>query len=74
MKHKLKNYFTKKYFEEYARLLLNELYNFSLIHREERYGIDRPDLISSTEQIGIEVTQSINDVEAKQSFSIKIYS
>lgn len=66
MKNKLRNYYTTKYFEEYARLLLNKLYKFKLIHREDRYGMDRPDLISTSEQIGIEVTQSINEVEAKQ--------
>ena len=66
MKNKFKNYYTTKYFEEFARLLLNKLYKLKLIHREDRYGIDRPDLISTSEQIGIEVTQSINEIEAKQ--------
>lgn len=74
MKNKLKNYYTTKYFEEFARLLLNKLYKLKLIHREDRYGIDSPDLISTSEQIGIEVTQSINEIEAKQSFLIKIQS
>ena len=66
MKNKFKNYYTTKYFEEFARLLLNKLYKLKLIHREDRYGIDRPDLISTSEQIGIELTQSINEIEAKQ--------
>lgn len=66
MKNKFKNYYTTKYFEEFARLLLNKLYKLKLIHREDRYGIDRPDLISTSKQIGIELTQSINEIEAKQ--------
>lgn len=30
--------FTKEYFEEYARLLLNDTFNLNLIHRQERYN------------------------------------
>lgn len=66
MKQKLANYYDKNYFKEYARFILNELYNLKRIHRTERYKIDRLDLISNNVLIGIEVTQFINEKEAKK--------
>lgn len=59
-------YYTKDYFEEYARLCLNDFFNLDLIHREERHGSDRPDLISKNEKIGIEVTQAIDKLEGQR--------
>lgn len=59
-------YYTKHYFEEYARISLNELLNYNLVHRQSLEGSDRPDLISSTESIGIEVTQAINENEGRR--------
>src|SRR5574344_2007150 len=56
---KYKTLYTTEYFEEYARLCLNDFFNLKLIHRKERYGKngDRPDLISGNEEIGVEVTE-----------------
>jgi len=51
--------YTTDYFEEYARLCLNSLFDLDLIHRKQRYRIDRPDLISNDEAIGVEVTQGM---------------
>ena len=58
--------FTKEYFEEYARLLLNDTFNLNLIHRQERYNEDRPDLISLDEKIGVEVTNALNELGGRQ--------
>ena len=58
--------FTKEYFEEYARLLLNDTFNLNLIHRQERYNEDRPDLISLDEKIGVEVTNALNELSGRQ--------
>lgn len=62
---KYKTYYTKEYFEEFARLVLNEILNLSLIHRAERYGTDRPDLISDDEEIGVEVTSAKSENEGR---------
>lgn len=56
-----KNLYTKHYFEEYARIVLNDLLGLSLMHREARYGIDKPDLISEDEEMGVEVTLAWSD-------------
>jgi hypothetical protein len=64
---KYKTLYKKEYFEEYARLCLNDLFNLNLIHRKERYGKngDRPDLISKDEKIGVEVTQGITEKDGR---------
>ena len=61
MTKRYKNLYTKHYFEEYARIVLNDLLGLNLMHREERYGIDKPDLISEDEKIGVEVTLAWSD-------------
>ena len=61
MRGKYKNYYTTPYFEEYARIALNDLLNLSLIRREDRYGQDKPDLISDDEMIGVEVTLALSE-------------
>lgn len=58
-------YYGKEYFEEYARLVLNDLLNLSLIHREERCGTDKPDLISDDERLGVEVTSAKSEEEGR---------
>lgn len=63
---KYENPFTKHYFEEYARLVLNDLLNLSLIHRKDRYGQDKPDLISNSEELGVEVTHALSDEGGRQ--------
>lgn len=65
MRKLYKCYYGKKYFEEYARIVLNDLLNLSLIHREERYGMDRPDLISDDEKLGVEVTSAKSEEEGR---------
>ena len=57
--------FGKEYFENTAKLILNDLYNLDLISREDRYGEDRPDLISFDESVGVEVTRAISEIEGK---------
>ena len=60
---KYKNLYPKEYFEKYACICLNDVLKLTLILREKRYGEDRPDLISSDEKIGVEVTQAITTEE-----------
>lgn len=57
--------FTKHYFEEFARIVLNDLLNLNLIHRTSKHKEDRPDLISDDEKIGVEVTRAISGYEGK---------
>ena len=62
---KLKIMAKKIYFETYAKVCLNDLFNLNLILRTERYKTDRPDLISDDEKIGIEVTQGFSQERCK---------
>lgn len=65
-KNKYENLFPSKYFETYAMLCLNDVLKLDLILRESRHGIDKPDLISNDETIGIEVTQGITTEEGNE--------
>ena len=62
---KYTNYYTKEYFEEYARITLNDILHLNLINRTTRYGRDRPDLISIDEKIGVEVTSALTECEGR---------
>lgn len=63
---KYRNLFPNDYFEQYARICLNDTLNLNLILRKERYEEDRPDLISYDEKIGVEVTQAISPQEGSE--------
>ena len=58
---KYKNAYTKHYFEDYARIVLNDLLGLNLMHREEKCGTDKPDLVSEDEKMGVEVTLAWSD-------------
>jgi hypothetical protein len=55
--------FSDDYFINFAKNLLNDLFDYKLQDRKQIMGKDQPDLFSEIENIGIEVTQAITKLE-----------